>query len=127
MSNTLTRGIRVQVRSEYLEQESHPDRNYFFFAYHIRISNEGSEIVQLINRHWIITDANGEQKEVRGPGVVGYQPVLRPGEFFDYSSHCPLPTPVGSMTGSYQMIANDCEEFDARIASFTLAVPGSLQ
>ena len=127
MSNTVTNGIRIQVESEFLEDESDLEASEFIFSYHITISNEGSDVVQLMTRHWIITDANGERKDVKGPGVVGYQPVLQPGQSFDYSSFCPLSTPVGSMHGSFQMVVEDGEDFDAMIDPFTLEVPGTLQ
>lgn len=127
MSNTVTNGIRIKVNAEYLETESDPNKGNFLFAYHITISNEGATNAQLMNRHWIITNANGFQQEVRGPGVVGHQPLLRPGESFKYSSYCPLDTPVGTMEGSYQMIENEQKLFEARINPFTLAVPGMLQ
>ena len=127
MSNTLTNGIRIKVNAEYLETESNPNQGNFLFAYHITISNEGAANAQLINRHWIITNANGSQQEVRGPGVVGHQPLLRPGESFQYSSYCPLDTPVGTMEGSYQMIENEQKLFEAKITPFTLAVPGMFQ
>jgi len=93
------------------------------FAYTIRITNEGDARVQLVSRHWIIADANGREEEVRGPGVVGEQPVLPPGKFFEYTSGCPLPTPFGSMRGTYQMITSEGESFDAEIAPFALAEP----
>ena len=122
-SETVTRGVRVRVRSEYAAERSQPLRHQWFFLYTIRISNESDETVQLISRHWIITDAAGEVEEVRGPGVVGKQPVLAPGESFQYTSGCPLTTPFGSMTGTYQMITADGEEFDVAIAPFTLSEP----
>jgi ApaG protein len=96
------------------------------FAYHIRIANSSRETVQLISRHWYITDATGHVEEVRGPGVVGEQPVLGPGEHFDYTSGCPLPTPMGTMHGTYQMVTETGDRFDAAIAPFTLAEPLSL-
>ena len=123
MSEACTRGIRVQVRSKYVEERSDPSRAEYFFAYHIRIDNEGERTVQVLSRHWLITDAEGRVEEVRGPGVVGEQPVLQPGESFEYTSACPLTTPFGSMEGSYQMRCADGESFDARIAPFTLAEP----
>lgn len=96
------------------------------FAYHIRIRNEGSEAVQLVSRHWYITDSTGRVEEVRGPGVVGEQPMLKPGDHFDYTSGCPLPTPMGTMHGTYQMVNDRGERFDANIAPFTLAEPLSV-
>jgi ApaG protein len=126
MSDTTTRGIRVQVESFYDEDKSAPQESYYFFAYRVLISNVGSETAQLLSREWIITDANGHQQRVQGPGVVGEQPVLAPGEAFEYMSFCPLSTPVGSMHGSYRMALPDGETFDAVIAPFSLAVPHSV-
>src|SRR6476660_2872852 len=126
MSDTITRGIRVQVTSFYDAERSSPQENYYFFAYQVRISNVGSETAQLISREWIITDANGEVQKVQGPGVVGEQPVLAPGEAFEYTSFCPLTTPVGAMQGSYRMAADTGESFDAMIAPFSLAVPNAV-
>lgn len=123
MSDTTTRGVRVQVKSVYVAERSSPVENHFFFAYRVRISNEGDETVQLVSREWIITDADGNVERVRGPGVVGEQPVLGPGEAFEYTSFCPLRTPIGSMHGSYQMVSARGERFDATIAPFSLAVP----
>jgi len=125
-SDTTTRGIRVQVRSTYLPEQSAPDEEQYFFAYHVRISNAGEETTQLVSREWIITDAEGQVERVKGPGVIGEQPVLEPGASFEYSSFCPLGTAVGSMQGSYQMRTADGEQFDAVIAPFTLATPYSL-
>lgn len=126
MSDAITRGIRVAVESEYRSADSEPEEAVYVFAYHVRISNHGTEPVQLLNRHWIITDADGHKEEVRGPGVVGQQPIIQPGETFTYSSFCPLRTPVGSMQGSYRMVTTNNESFDAIIAPFTLAQPGQL-
>jgi ApaG protein len=126
MSDTTTRGIRVQVKSTYLPERSSPHDCQYLFAYHIRISNVGSETAQLVSREWIITSADGEVERVKGPGVVGEQPVLSPGGSFEYTSYCPLKTSVGSMQGSYQMMTADGEKFDALIAPFTLAAPHSL-
>ena len=123
---TTTRGIRVEVRSEYVPERSSVKEQSYWFQYHVRISNVGSQTAQLISREWIITNANGEVERVKGPGVVGEQPVLPPGGSFEYTSFCPLNTPVGSMQGSYQMVTTDGERFDAVIAPFTLAVPNSL-
>ena len=126
MSDTTTRGIRVQVTSTYLPERSSPRDCQYLFAYHIRISNVGSETAQLVSREWIITTADGEVERVKGPGVVGEQPVLTPGSSFEYTSYCPLKTSVGSMQGSYQMMTADGEKFDAQIAPFTLAAPHAL-
>jgi len=125
-SDTTTEGIRVQVRSAFLPDRSSPRENEFYFAYTITISNVGETTAQLISRHWIITDSEGEVQEVKGDGVVGYQPVLEPGQSFEYTSYCPLRTNVGTMHGTYQMVRPDGEAFDARIAPFTLAVPNAL-
>ena len=126
MSETVTRGIRVKVESEFVPERSDPHNGEFFFAYHVTIENHGSEPVRLLSRHWIITDGMGKEEQVRGPGVVGKQPRLAPGERFQYSSACPLSTQIGSMHGSYQMVTDAGENFDAEIAPFTLAIPGAL-
>ena len=122
----MTRGIRVQVQSFYDEERSSPPENYYFFAYRVRISNEGEESAQLVSREWIITDGNGDTQRVQGPGVVGEQPVLAPGEAFEYTSFCPLTTPVGSMHGSYLMSLANGERFQAEIAVFSLSVPNAV-
>jgi ApaG protein len=122
-SEAVTRGIRVQVASEYAPERSEPGKNKWFFLYTITISNEGPETVQLITRHWIITDGTGHVEEVRGPGVVGKQPTLKVGESFDYTSGCSLDTPFGVMEGTYQMVSESGERFDAKIAPFTLSEP----
>jgi ApaG protein len=124
MSDTTTRGIRVQVQSTYLEERSEPREGYFFFSYRVRISNSGEETAQLLSREWIITDSDGNSETVQGPGVVGDQPILLPGESYEYTSFCPLRTSMGSMHGSYTMQTEGGEKFDAAIAPFTLAVPG---
>lgn len=126
MSNQLTRGIRVTVKSRYLSDRSSPARKEFVFAYTIRIANEGAVAAQLRSRHWIITDGEGRVQEVRGDGVVGAQPLLQPGQQFEYTSGCALPTPHGTMEGTYQMVTDDGDEFDAVIAPFSLAMPHSL-
>jgi ApaG protein len=123
MSDTTTRGIRVQVESFYDEERSAPDESYYFFAYQVRISNVGQETARLVSREWIITDAHGHEQRVQGPGVVGEQPVLAPGETFEYTSFCPLPTTVGTMHGTYQMVTREGERFDAVISPFSLAIP----
>jgi len=125
-SIAVTEGIRVSVKSEYLADQSVPSAKRYVFAYTVRIENEGSEPAQLRTRHWIITDGNGKVEEVRGPGVVGQTPYLRPGERFEYTSGCVLQTPRGDMRGSYQMHRPDGREFDATIARFVLALPHSL-
>jgi ApaG protein len=123
MSEAVTRGVRIQVRSAYIPERSAPAEGRYFFAYHVLISNEGTETVQLISREWIITDGDGRVERVQGPGVVGQQPVLAPGQSFEYTSFCPLGTPVGCMHGSYRMVTSAGEGFDATIAPFSLAVP----
>lgn len=123
-SEATTRGIRVQVDPQFDPQRSKPEAGLWFFLYTVTIENLGEETVQLLTRHWIITDGTGEVEEVRGPGVVGEQPVLKPGEGFQYTSGCPLSTDVGKMEGSYQMISSSGEPFDIEIAPFTLAAPG---
>ena len=125
-SEATTRGIKVEVESTYLAGQSSPRDNHYLFAYHVRISNGGTETAQLVSREWIITSADGEVERVKGPGVVGETPVLPPGGAFEYTSYCPLKTTVGSMQGSYQMVTAGGERFDAQIAPFTLAVPNAL-
>lgn len=125
-SDAITRGVRVQVKCEYLESESLPENRHYLFSYHVTISNHSEQAVQLISRHWVITNSDGKKEEVRGLGVIGQQPLIRPGETYSYSSFCPLDTPVGSMYGTYQMVLNSGEEFDATIAPFTLALPDIL-
>jgi ApaG protein len=118
--------IRVDVETAYLSDRSEPGENRFVFSYTITIRNEGQVSARLLTRHWMITDANSKTQEVRGDGVVGEQPHLKPGQGFRYSSHAIIETPVGSMQGSYQMLADDGARFDAPIAPFTLAIPGVL-
>ena len=126
MSEATTRGVRVEVESAYVPERSSPRESHYFFAYRIRVSNRGEETVRLLSRHWVITDGDGKVEHVRGPGVVGEQPVLEPGESFEYTSFCPLPTPIGSMHGTYQMVTAGGSTFDAEIAPFSLAVPHAL-
>jgi len=123
MSEAVTRNVRVHVESEFAPGRSSPAENKWFFLYTIRITNEGVETVTLLSRHWIITDAMGEVREVRGPGVVGKQPVLEPGESFEYTSGCDLSTPFGTMRGTYQMVTSEREDFDIEIPAFTLTEP----
>jgi len=123
ISEALTRGVRVRVQSEYSPDQSVPAKNQWFFLYTVKISNESAETVQLLTRHWIITDGTGHIEEVRGPGVVGKQPTLKSGESFEYTSGCPLSTPFGVMEGTYQMVTQNGERFDAKIAPFTLSEP----
>jgi ApaG protein len=118
--------IDVQVETNYMESQSQPDEQRFVFSYTVTIRNEGLVSARLMNRHWIITDANGKVQEVRGEGVVGEQPHLNPGESFRYTSGTVLDTPVGSMQGSYDMVDNQGNHFDAAIPAFSLARPGSL-
>ena len=118
--------IRIQVATNYVDEQSEPEDGRYVFAYTITISNEGDIPAQLISRHWVITDADGDVEEVRGQGVVGEQPVLAPGERFEYASGCALSTSVGTMHGSYQMVAAGGDEFEAVIAPFSLAVPTAL-
>lgn len=126
MSRALTNGILVTVQSEYIAERSSPAARRYAFAYTVRITNQGSETAQLRSRHWIITDADGAVQEVRGEGVVGAQPVLGPGESFEYTSWCVIPTSSGSMRGTYQMITQGGQSFDAEIAPFRLGLPHSL-
>ncbi len=126
MSDTVSNAIRVKVTAEYLPEQSDPESERYLFAYHIEISNEGEQSVQLLSRHWLITNGRGEVEEVRGDGVVGLQPTIHPGESFRYTSGCPLETPVGTMEGSYTMLTADNVRFDAKIGVFRLALPGSL-
>ena len=122
-SEAVTRGIRVAVRAEYAPDRSQPAQQQWFFLYTITITNEGEDTVQLISRHWVITHGTGQVEEVKGPGVVGQQPVLGPGESFTYTSGCPLTTPFSLMEGTYQMVNRSGESFDVKIAPFTLSEP----
>ena len=126
MPSAVTEGIRVSVQSTYLEERSAPEEGSFAFAYHVTIANEGHGRVQLMRRHWIITDGNGEVREVEGPGVVGEQPVLNAGEEHQYTSGAVLTTPFGTMEGTYQMVDASGARFDARIAPFVLREPGAI-
>jgi ApaG protein len=125
-SEATTRNIRVRVQAQYDPSRSSPQQNQWFFLYTVSITNEGYDTVKLISRHWVITDGMGTVKEVRGPGVVGNQPALAPGQSFEYTSGCPLTTPFGSMHGTYQMINQGNEQFDIEIAPFTLMEPYSI-
>jgi ApaG protein len=120
ISEAVTHDIRVEVMSQYSADNSKPLEDVWVFQYTVRITNMGPETVQLVSRHWIITDGLDHIKEVKGPGVVGEQPVLGPGQAFKYSSWCPLQTPTGSMRGTYQMVRENGEAFDIEIAPFTL-------
>lgn len=126
MSRSESHCIDVEVQTSYLESQSSPETDRYVFSYTITIRNTGTVPARLLNRHWIITDANGKVQEVRGEGVVGEQPYLRPGEDFQYTSGTMLETPVGSMRGSYEMVSDSGEHFDADIAPFSLAMPRTL-
>jgi ApaG protein len=123
MYDVTTQSIRVSVKPVYLEDQSSPDENHFVWAYQVRIENLGEETVQLVNRYWQITDSLGRVQEVRGAGVVGEQPTLRPGEAFEYTSGTPLPTPSGIMVGAYEMKALDGRHFDVAVPAFSLDSP----
>ena len=123
MYEAVTRGVRVRVVPQYLEEESSPEESRYVWAYAVDIANEGSETVKLRSRHWRITDANGRLEEVRGPGVVGQTPVLEPGASFRYTSGCPLTTPSGIMVGSYQMTTESGELINVAIPAFSLDSP----
>ena len=123
MYKAVTRGIRVTVEPRFVEEESQPDKGKFFFAYTVEITNLTAERVQLRSRHWTIFDGHGQVQEVRGPGVVGKQPVLGPGETFTYTSGCPLGTPGGTMQGTYGMTLDSGEAFQAEIPAFSLDSP----
>ena len=126
MDTAITREVEVSVESFFLESESDPEQNRFSFAYRVQLKNLGEETVQLISRHWIITDSVGKIQHVKGPGVVGEQPVLKPGASYEYTSGSRLESPMGTMEGTYQMVTDEGENFDIRIPMFTLAVPGTL-
>jgi ApaG protein len=122
-SEAVTNSVRVRVEAAYSAERSSPASQQWFFLYTVTISNEGEDTVQLMTRHWVITDGNNHVEEVKGPGVVGEQPVLAPGESFTYTSGSRLPTPNGMMEGTYQMVTRGGNPFDARIAPFTLSEP----
>jgi len=122
-SDLTTDGIRVRVLTKFLPEQSDPVRGIRVFAYTIRISNEGPSPAKLLHRHWVIRDSWGHTREVRGPGVVGEQPRIEPGEEFEYTSFCPLPTPQGTMSGSYAMVRDDGQRFDVSIGEFFLFEP----
>lgn len=124
MYSETTRSITVTVRPVYLEEHSSPADDHYVWAYHVRIENQGGETVQLRNRHWKIIDSVGRLQEVRGPGVVGEQPELQPGQSFEYTSSCPLTTSSGFMVGDYEMETRDGERFLIRIPAFSLDSPG---
>jgi ApaG protein len=126
MARASTRGIRIEVKSQFLPQHSSASARRFAFSYTVQISNESNETVQLRSRHWHILHGNGRREEVRGPGVVGEQPVLRPGEGFEYSSGCVLTAPHGTMHGTYEMVCGDGSRFEVEIPAFSLSTPHSL-
>lgn len=126
-SEAVTEGIRVSVQARFSPQNSNIPRRSWVFVYTITVANEGASAFQLLNRHWIITDAEGEVEEVRGPGVVGKQPFLQPGESFEYTSGCPLSTPFGSMQGSYECEDSTGKRFEVEVAGFALRQPGTMQ
>jgi len=122
-----TRGVVVRVSVSYLPEQSEPGRGRWFWAYHVRVENEGAQAVQLLTRHWVITDGRGARHVVEGEGVVGEQPMIEPGGSFDYVSGCPLATPTGSMQGSYHMMGEDGSGFDVAIPQFALVAPAVAQ
>ena len=126
MSKNQNNGIKINVLSEYISERSNPLKKRFFFAYHITIHNENNAPAKLLSRYWNITDADGNVEEVRGPGVVGYQPRLEQGQSFEYTSFCPLTTEFGVMHGIFYMIRDNGKKFDAIIKPFKLAVPFSI-
>jgi ApaG protein len=126
VSDTVTQGVRVSVKTSYVPEQSAPRQQRYVFAYTIRITNEGKRAVQLVSRHWVITHGTGRVEEVRGPGVVGAQPRLEPGQHFEYTSGCVLSTPHGTMHGSYEMRRDDQSVFRAAIAPFSLSMPYTL-
>jgi ApaG protein len=125
MSDAVTRGVRVRVAPRFHPERSNPGSQEWFFSYTVEIRNEGANRVQLLSRHWVITDADGKEQHVRGPGVVGEQPVLDPGDRFEYTSFCPLSTSLGSMHGTYEMRLDNGERFQAMIAPFALVDPAT--
>ena len=122
-SEAVTRGVRVHVSAHYSQTRSEPLRNLWFFIYRVEIFNESPETIQLISRHWTITDADSGIEEVRGIGVIGQQPTMDPGESFEYTSGCPLKTPFGMMHGTYHMVTAEGHQFDVQVAPFTLSEP----
>ena len=122
-SEAVTNNVRVEVESRYAPEHSQPFQNLWVFHYTVRITNETGETVQLVSRHWVITDDSGHTEEIRGPGVVGEQPVLPPGEAFQYTSSCPLKTSTGVMRGAYQLVNEEGTQFDVEIAPFALHEP----
>lgn len=125
-SESITRGVRIEAQSLYLQEHSDPQSERWFFTYTININNESEGSVQLLSRHWIITDSNGEVLEVKGEGVVGEQPVIPPGRSYQYTSFCPLGTSFGTMHGTFQMVTSKGDQFDAVISPFRLAIPNAV-
>lgn len=123
MFEAMTGKIRVQVQPAYVRDQSDPSQSYYYFSYRVRITNEGQDEMQLLRRHWVIKDAFGAVEEVEGPGVVGKQPKLRPGDVFEYQSFCPLTTPTGSMHGRYWMVDKNGKEIEVEIPRFILTEP----
>jgi len=119
-SERISHGIRVSVKPRYLPDHSDPDQSHYVYAYHVRIANESQRTVMLLSRHWIIIDTDGHREEVKGPGVVGEQPVLEPGESFEYTSFCPLPSTFGTMEGSFHMVAEDGADVEVEVGRFYL-------
>ena len=122
MSNSKDK-MKIKVEPRYIQERSEPIMSIYFFSYHVTILNQGQRTAQLMTRYWHITDGNGQVEEIRGPGVVGEQPYIAPGDSFEYTSFCPLPTPFGVMHGSFQMLRNDGTHFEAPIAPFRLVAP----
>jgi ApaG protein len=120
MYREITREIEIVVEPSYAPEQSQPARGQYFFIYTIRITNQSQTATQLLTRHWVITDGNGDVREVKGPGVVGEQPVIEPGASYEYSSYCPLPTPTGNMRGTYRMMDENGAQYDVKIPLFFL-------
>lgn len=123
MYRAVTHNIQVDVEPAYVQEESDPRQNHFFFSYRVRIANQSHRQVRLVSRHWVITDGFGTAEEVMGPGVIGQQPTIKPGEVFEYSSFCPLTTPTGSMHGTYVMVDPQGQRLEIEIPRFTLSEP----
>ena len=124
MEHAITQGLEVAVESFYIEEHSYPERDQYVFAYRVRLTNHSDQTMQLISRHWIITDSIGETNEVKGDGVIGQQPILQPGDQHEYMSGSHLKSPMGTMQGTYQMETPEGQAFDIEIPCFTLAIPG---
>ncbi len=126
MSDATTEGIRIHVQPRFHPERSDPTENHWFFSYTVTIENHGAAAAQLVSRHWVITDATGKTRHVRGPGVVSETPRLEPGQAFRYTSFCPMPTSLGSMHGEYQMVRDDGLSFEAEVAPFVLEDPSTM-